>query len=89
MPDPVIDIDATGALIVAPSDKPVTLAFIVAGEPIALRRNERGKLVPEIEAQYYVRLVHGHPVSVETKAEAMEDLERALEDAGPVTWNRP
>lgn len=88
MAEPPIDIDESGALIVAPSDKPVTLAFFVAGEPIPLKRNERGKIVPEVDAQFYVGLVNGHVASMETKAQVMDELELALDAGGPVKWNR-
>lgn len=89
MPAPEIDIDQSGALQIPPSAEPVTLAFLIDGQPVPLKRDKGCKIRPAIDADFYVKLVNGRPIAVETRAQIMREIDSALRTAGAITWTRP
>ena len=71
------------------SSEPVTLAFLIDGQPVPLKRDKGGKIRPTIDADFYIKLVNWRPIAVETRAQVTREIERALDSAGTVKWIRP
>lgn len=85
MPGKSPSISKSGALHIPPNPETITLAFLIDGEPVRLKRDEHGA----IEAQFYVRLVSGRPFTVEPREELAAALAEALELGSAVGWRRP
>lgn len=65
----------------------ISLGFIVAGEPIELKK-EQGQVVPKKHADYYVILQGGNPIQVLPRYEVLNLMEQGFSH-NQVAWQFP
>lgn len=82
-------IQPIGTVVVRVNETNVTLGFLEAGQPIAVKRDAQGNIGPAVEAQFYITLKHGRPTrDVQSREDLVKELETELSTAGTVVWRR-